>query len=70
MQIVPHLTDLVKEKIRTGFESTGADISIIEIGGTVGDMENEYILESARQLQHDLGRENVVFVHVALLPYL
>lgn len=70
VQIVPHLTDLVKEKIKTGFESTGADISIIEIGGTVGDMENEYILESARQLQHDLGRENVIFVHVALLPYL
>lgn len=70
VQIVPHLTDLVKEKIKSGFESTRADISIIEIGGTVGDMENEYILESARQLQHDLGRENVIFVHVALLPYL
>lgn len=70
VQIVPHLTDLVKEKIQTGFESTGADISIVEIGGTVGDMENEYILESARQLQHELGRENVIFVHVALLPYL
>ncbi len=70
VQIVPHLTDLVKEKIQAGFESTGADISIIEIGGTVGDMENEYILESARQLQHDLGHENVIFVHVALLPYL
>lgn len=70
VQIVPHLTDLVKEKIQTGFESTGADISIIEIGGTVGDMENEYILESARQLQHELGNKNVIFVHVALLPYL
>lgn len=70
VQIVPHLTDLVKEKIKAGFASTGADISIIEIGGTVGDMENEYILESARQLQHELGNENVIFVHVALLPYL
>ncbi len=70
VQIVPHLTDLVKEKIKTGFESTGADISIVEIGGTVGDMENEYILESARQLRHELGEENVQFVHVALLPYL
>jgi CTP synthase len=70
VQIVPHLTDLVKEKIKTGFESTGADISIVEIGGTVGDMENEYILESARQLRHELGEENVQFIHVALLPYL
>lgn len=70
VQIVPHLTDLVKEKIRSGFELADADISIVEIGGTVGDMENEYILESARQLQHDLGKENVIFVHVALLPYL
>jgi CTP synthase len=70
VQIVPHLTDLVKEKIKTGFESTGADISIVEIGGTVGDMENEYILESARQLRHELWEENVQFIHVALLPYL
>jgi CTP synthase len=70
VQIVPHLTDLVKEKIRLGYESTGADISIVEIGGTVGDMENEYIIESARQLRHELGEENIRFVHVALLPYL
>ncbi len=70
VQIVPHLTDLVKEKIREWSASADADISIIEIGGTVGDMENEYILESARQLQHELGHEHVIFVHVALLPYL
>lgn len=70
VQIVPHLTDLVQEKIKAGYETAGADISIIEIGGTVGDMENEYLLESARQLQHRLGRENVIFVHVVLLPFL
>jgi CTP synthase len=70
VQIVPHLTDLVKEKIKMGFETSGADVSIVEIGGTVGDMENEYLLESARQLQLDLGRENVAFLHVTLLPYL
>lgn len=70
VQIVPHLTNLVKEKIQLGFESANADVSIVEIGGTVGDMENEYILESARQLRHELGDENVQFVHVALLPYL
>ena len=60
----------MKEKIKTGYDSAHADVSIVEIGGTVGDMENEYILESARQLQHELGRENVILVHVALLPYL
>lgn len=70
VQIVPHLTDLVKEKIREGAEVSGADVSIVEIGGTVGDMENEYLLESARQLQLDLGRENVIFLHVTLLPFL
>lgn len=70
VQIVPHLTGLVKEKIHEGFASSGADVSIIEIGGTVGDMENEYLLETARQLQHELGHDNVAFVHVALLPYL
>lgn len=70
VQIVPHLTDLVKEKIRLGFESANADISIIEIWGTVWDMENEYLLETARQLRHELGETNVRFVHVALLPYL
>jgi len=70
VQIVPHLTDLVQEKISAGFTEANADISIIEIGGTVGDMENEYLLESARQLQHKLGRENVIFVHVVLLPFL
>ena len=70
VQIVPHLTDLVQEKIETGCQVAGADISIIEIGGTVGDMENEYLIESIRQLQHRLGKENVVGVHVALLPYL
>jgi CTP synthase len=70
VQIVPHLTDLVKAKIREGYESSGADVSIIEIGGTVGDMENEYFIESARQLGRELGRENSIFIHVTLLPYL
>jgi len=70
VQIVPHLTDLVKSKIYQGFESSGADVSIIEIGGTVGDMENEYLLEAARQLRIEIGRENVLFMHVTLLPYL
>lgn len=70
VQIVPHLTNLVKEKIHEGAKISGADISIVEIGGTIGDMENEYFLESVRQLQHEVGRENVIFTHVVLLPYL
>ncbi|MBS9783998.1 CTP synthase [Candidatus Gracilibacteria bacterium] len=70
VQIVPHLTDLVKEKIKLGYKESGADISIIEIGGTIGDIENEYFLESARQLRHEYGRENIQFIHVALLPFL
>ncbi len=70
VQIVPHLTDLVKSKVREGFETSGADVSIIEIGGTVGDMENEYFIETARQMGQELGRDNVLFVHVTLLPYL
>ncbi len=70
VQIVPHLTNLVKEKIRLWYDSAWADITIIEIGGTVGDMENEYILESARQLRNELWEDNVRFIHIALLPYL
>ncbi len=70
VQIMPHLTDLVKEKIKKGYEKAQADISLIEIGGTVWDIENEYFLEAIRQLQAEYGRENVVFVHVTLLPYI
>ncbi|MDD2515812.1 MAG: CTP synthase [Candidatus Gracilibacteria bacterium] len=70
VQITPHVTGLVIEKIKEGYKSSGADISIIEVGGTVGDMENEYILEAVRQLQRELGRENMIFVHVTLLPYI
>jgi CTP synthase len=54
VQIIPHFTNLVKEKIRQGYETSGADISIVEVGGTVGDMENEAIVEAVRQLRQDL----------------
>lgn len=70
VQIVPHLTDLVKEKIDRAASSSDAEILIVEIGGTVGDMENEYFLEAARQLQSERWKENVMFIHVALLPFL
>lgn len=70
VQIVPHLTDLIAEKITQAHETTHADIILIEIGGTVGDMENEHFLEAARRLRHTLGESSVQFVHVALLPFL
>ena len=70
VQVIPHLTDLVKEKIREAYKSSKAGVMIIEIGGTVGDIENEYFVEAARQLRHELGGENVIFVHVTLLPYI
>ena len=70
VQIIPHLTDIVKEKIRAAAEISACDILIVEIGGTVGDMENEFYLEAARQLRFELGAENVQFFHVTLLPYI
>ena len=61
---------MVKEKIKEGYRKNNADISLIEIGGTVGDMENEYLIEAVRQLRQELGQENVVVVHLVYLPYL
>lgn len=70
VQIIPHLTDLVKEKIRKAAETSKCDIMIVEIGGTVGDMENEFYLEAARQMRFEMGASNVQFFHVTLLPYI
>lgn len=69
MQIIPHLTDLVKEKIRNAAQIS-CDILIVEIGGTVGDMENEFYVEAARQIRFELGASNVQFFHVTSLPYI
>lgn len=70
VQIIPHFTDLIKSKIREWIAAAGADISIVEVGGTVGDMENEYIVEAMRQLRQELWFHDVVFVHLTYLPYL
>lgn len=70
IQIVPHITNAIKDKIRAAGAESGADIVIVEIGGTVGDIEGEPFLESVRQLRNDLGRDNVLNVHLTLLPYL
>ena len=69
VQIIPHITDEIKRRITSVARNSGADVVIVELGGTVGDMESMPFLEAARQLGRDLGREeNVLFVHTTLVP--
>lgn len=68
VQVIPHITDEIKNRIRLNAEQTGADIAIIEIGGTVGDIEGLPFLEAIRQYRKDAGVENVMYVHVTLIP--
>ncbi len=68
VQVIPHVTDEIKSRILTGSE--GADVSITELGGTTGDIEGLPFLEALRQFQLDFGRDNVCFVHCALVPYI
>ena len=70
VQAVPHITDTIKNFIRKSAKESKADISICEIGGTVGDIEGEPFLEAARQMHNEEGHGNVIFVHLVLLPYL
>jgi CTP synthase len=70
IQVVPHITDAIKQKIMNAKKESGADILIGEIGGTVGDIEGEPFLEAIRQLRMEMGKENVIFIHLTLLPYL
>jgi len=70
IQIVPHITDEIKRRIRNAAKASKADIMLCEIGGTVGDIEGQPFLEALRQLRHEEGRENTLFVHLTLLPYL
>ncbi|MCM8798303.1 MAG: CTP synthase [Candidatus Omnitrophica bacterium] len=69
IQVIPHITDEIKERIRRVGEVSGADIIIVEIGGTVGDIESLPFLEAARQFRLDLGYDNVIYIHVTLIPY-
>ncbi len=69
VQVIPHLTDHIKQKIREIAKESGADIAIIEIGGTVGDIEGQPFLEAIRQMRRELGHENSLFIHVTLIPY-
>ena len=68
VQVIPHITDEIKERIRRLGE--GYDITIVEIGGTVGDIESLPFLEAIRQFKKDVGKDNVLYIHVSLLPYL
>ena len=67
VQVIPHVTDAIKERVRAAAE--GVDVILVEIGGTVGDIESLPFLEAIRQLRADVGRDNVCFIHVALVPY-
>ncbi len=70
IQVIPHITDAIKEKIKQCSEVSKADIVIVEIGGTVGDIESLPFLEAARQFRHDFGYENVLYIHLTLVPYI
>lgn len=68
VQVVPHITDEIKRTIRA--IAQGTDVAIVEIGGTVGDIESLPFLEAIRQMPYDVGRENVLYVHLTLVPYI
>lgn len=74
VQVIPHITDEIKSRVvaMSAPDSHGQtpDVVITEIGGTVGDIESQPFLEAARQIRHDVGRDNVFFLHVSLVPYL
>ncbi len=69
VQVIPHITDEIKARMRSQ-ASDDVDVIITEIGGTVGDIESLPFLEAARQVRHDLGRDNCFFLHVSLVPYI
>lgn len=69
VQVIPHITDEIKARIYNAADLSGSDVNIVEIGGTVGDMESQPFLESIRQVARDKGSDNCLFIHVTLLPY-
>ncbi|WP_310602379.1 CTP synthase [Anaerosporobacter sp.] len=70
VQVIPHITNEIKSRFYRNDGSNETQIAIIEVGGTVGDIESQPFLESIRQFQHDIGRENAILIHVTLIPYL
>ena len=70
VQVIPHITDEIKRFIYNVGKKSGADVVITEIGGTIGDIESQPFIEAARQVSLEIGRENSLFIHVTLVPYL
>src|SRR5690606_23753235 len=69
VQVIPHITNEMKDRIKDLAAASGADVLIVEVGGTVGDIESQPFLEAIRQMRKDAGRLNVFYIHVTLLPY-
>ncbi len=70
VQVIPHITNEIKSRFYRNFTTEETHIAIIEVGGTVGDMESQPFLESIRQFQHEVGHENAIIIHVTLIPYI
>jgi CTP synthase len=70
VQVIPHITNEIKDRIRKLAAAEEADVVVVEIGGTVGDIESLPFLEAVRQLRNEVGRDNVAFVHVSLIPFI
>ncbi len=70
VQVIPHITNEIKSRFYRNFTSDETHIAIIEVGGTVGDIESQPFLEAIRQFQHEVGRENAILIHVTLIPFL
>src|SRR5699024_4649696 len=70
VQVIPHITNEIKEQVFRAGEATGADVVITEIGGTVGDIESLPFLEAIRQIKSDVGRNQVMYIHCTLVPYI
>lgn len=70
VQVIPHITNEIKDRVYRAGKETGADVVITEIGGTVGDIESLPFLEAIRQIKSDIGRDNVMYIHCTLVPYI
>jgi len=70
VQVIPHITNEIKSRFHRNYATSDTEIAIIEVGGTVGDIESQPFLEAIRQFQHEVGRENAILIHVTLIPYL
>lgn len=70
VQVIPHVTNEIKSRFYRSDDTSRQEVAIIEIGGTVGDIESQPFLEALRQFQHEVGHENCILIHVTLIPYL